>query len=59
MEIIIKGIEGIDVPVTKEGEEYERLQRTMEKQIRQKLELKKTDEVTFLIRKKEGGINVL
>ena len=50
MEIIVKGVEGIDIPITKEGEEYEKLQRDMEKQIRQRLQLRNTDEVTFQIK---------
>ncbi len=56
MEIIVKGIEDVDVPVTKEGEEYEKLQKAMEKNIRQKLELRSTDEVTFQIQKSSGQI---
>ena len=51
MEIIVKGIEGVDVPVTKEGEEYEKLQKAMEKNIRQKQQPRNTDEVTFHIQK--------
>jgi len=51
MEVIIIGVEGIDIPITKDDEEYYELQNTMEDSIRERLQLKKTDEVTFRFQK--------
>jgi len=51
MIIIIKGIEGIDCPITDEYEGWEKLQKSWEKDIRLKLKLKKTDEIEFSIRR--------